>query len=71
MITDFGVFVILTTIVVKWWWKRSEKTKIESDFDLYKERGQLYQKSNKAEKKRQETDELIAVILPTINNGRK
>lgn len=83
--TDFHVFVILTTLLIVWWARRGTREP-EDDWDVYIERGEIPKKieENKAKKakekriqreiadlkKRGYSDDVIAIILPTIMNDK-
>lgn len=82
--------ILLSTIVLRWWWKRNKPLKqriVKEQPGLDMEAAREMQQENnlnneQKEKDRQRerdiaelrkqgyTDELIAVIMPTINNGQ-
>ena len=75
--------IVLSVLVIRWYWKRQNiklARKVETTFIQEKEEPVKEVKKTKEEDLRQKEyddlrkqgydDELIAVILPTINNGQ-
>lgn len=72
--------IVLSAIVIRWWWKHGDHAKRKERQRLEKlseqmspaERSRFLQRQHEEEELRKQgySDELIAIILPTIDNGR-
>ena len=74
--------ITLSILVLRWWWKRKSRGIVRNplpDVDMpkiTKEQRELREKNQREKdieylKKQGYSDELIAVIIPTINNGQE
>jgi hypothetical protein len=76
---DMFFCITLSVLALSWWWKRhtpmsgqrpSKKETHEGGLTVEEEVKRRREKDIAELKKQGYTDELIAVILPTINNGQ-